>query len=243
MQRYDARHDLLVQLVVQPVFLRFPQEDFAGTQLIVVAIQIQREQKVPDVVLRTEQPFWQQNSVQLYELVVGEPHVKTGLSDPHCLQHSGVPQLSLHGLVIKLIGHFVTIRLDAAYEEGVRLVQGVHERVEGLLELRRHRHGLFAGLPQLSLVRCCYPSATRKSLHRLQVLQALFAALTRTKRLVFPAWKRPIRERVGFNGESGKRKSNTSKTHMLQNKLHGKHEHQSYTAHGDILKNKNNDNN
>lgn len=62
--------------------------------------------------------------------------------------------------------------------------------MEGLLELGRYRHRLFAGFAQLALIGCGYSGATRQCFDRLEVFEALFAAFPRTKRFVFPAAER-----------------------------------------------------
>lgn len=55
LHRHDAGHDLLMQSVVQLKLLTLPHEDLAAAHLVVVSVQVQRQQEVLDVVLRTDQ--------------------------------------------------------------------------------------------------------------------------------------------------------------------------------------------
>jgi hypothetical protein len=54
------------------------------------------------------------------------------------------------------------------------------------LELSGDGHRLFARLAELALIGGGDAGSAGQSLHRLQVLQALLAAFSRTKRFVFP---------------------------------------------------------
>lgn len=122
----------------------------------------------------------------MYELVVRESHVKARLSDPDSFQHPRVSQLSLYCLVVELVRYFVPVRFYAPDEERIGLVESVHQRVKRLLELSGDGHRLFARLAELSLICRGDAGSAGQSLHRLQVLQALLAAFSRTKRFVFP---------------------------------------------------------
>lgn len=61
--------------------------------------------------------------------------------------------------------------------------------MQRLLELSDHRHGLLAGLAKLALRLGGDSGTTGQRLHRLQVLQPLFAPFAGPERLVLPRWE------------------------------------------------------
>lgn len=111
-----------MQFVVEPVLLRFSQEDLAAAELVVVAVEVQSEQEISDVVLGAQKALREEDSIELYEFVVSEPNVETGPPNSHGLQHSRVSKLTLNGFAVKLVRYFVAVRFDAADEERVGLV-------------------------------------------------------------------------------------------------------------------------
>lgn len=55
----DARDDLLMELDVQLDLLGLPEEDLGGAQLIVVPVEVESQQEVPDVRLRAQKTLGQ----------------------------------------------------------------------------------------------------------------------------------------------------------------------------------------
>lgn len=93
------------------------------------------------------------------------------------------PKLTLNGLLVELIGHLVGVAFDAPNEKGISLIECVHETVQALLKLCRNCHRLLSGLawPRAVALR-----SASQSLHRLQILETLFASLPWSERLVLP---------------------------------------------------------
>lgn len=79
-----------MQLDVELDLLGLAQKDLGAAELVVVAVQVERQEKVPDVGLAAHEALGQEHAVQLGELVVGQPDVEAGLPDSHGLQHAGV---------------------------------------------------------------------------------------------------------------------------------------------------------
>lgn len=84
----------------------------------------------------------------LDEFIVGQSNVEAGLTDPDGLQHPRVPQLALDRFFVELIRNLLAVRLDASDEKRIRLVQSIHEGVEGLLELGGDGQRLFSRFPE-----------------------------------------------------------------------------------------------
>lgn len=84
----------------------------------------------------------------LNELIKGEADRVARLADADRFQHAGVAELHQHQLVVKVVGHLLRIRLDAPHKEGIGVTQSVHQLLQRLLKLVRHRGRLLAGGPR-----------------------------------------------------------------------------------------------
>lgn len=56
-------------------------------------VQVHRVCEVTHVLLRADQALWQQDAVQLDELLVAQPDIVASPTDSHRLQHASVAQL------------------------------------------------------------------------------------------------------------------------------------------------------
>lgn len=100
------------------------------------------------------------------ELIKGESNVEAGLANPHCFQHTRIPQLAQDDFFIELIGSLIqekqnnnklitvwkrirrklylqAIALNAADKIGIGRVESYHKTLQRMLELGTNRVCLF----------------------------------------------------------------------------------------------------
>ena len=81
----------------------------------------------------------QKAAVALDELAELHAHRVAHLADADRLQHAGVAQLFQHDGQIEAHRRLVVVGLDAAHEPRVALGHGLEQRVQRVVEARRHR--------------------------------------------------------------------------------------------------------